>query len=79
MRTLNPQEAGALAWLPQTSLYTPLTALPTGKNIFTPITNQANVLAPFKFQLKMQARLYIFPTAHSVLPPSFWILIALVP
>lgn len=53
---------------PPSSLYTPLTSLPTGKNIFTPITNQANVLAPFKFQLKMQARLHIFPAAHSVFP-----------
>lgn len=62
------------------SLSIPLTALPTGKNIFTPISNQAKVLAPFEFQLKMQAsstcKLSSSPT-HTSLPP-FWTLITLV-
>lgn len=68
-RKLNFQEAGSLVWLPQTYLLLLyLTFLPSGKKIFTPISNQEKVLAPFKFQLKLQALPTNFVPHLSVLP-----------
>lgn len=62
-----------------------LTSLSIGENIFTPISNQVKVLAPFKFQLKMQAlpvnyppHLFTLPSGHldsdpsRTLEPSNW-------
>lgn len=40
---------------PISSLLSSLTSLSTGTNIFTPISNHVEVLAPFTSQLKMQA------------------------
>ena len=59
-KMLYSQKAGSQVWLPQIYLspfyyYSDLSSLPGKKNIFTPISNQAKVLAPFKFQLKRQA------------------------